>query len=43
MTDSGSEFKADFAKLMRKHNVNQEVAPKGMHRKQAFVENSTEH
>ena len=38
MTDSGSEFKADFAKLMQKHNVNQEVAPKGMHRRQAFVE-----
>ena len=38
MTDSGSEFKADFAKLMQKHNVNQEVAPRGMHRRQAFVE-----
>ena len=38
MTDSGSEFKADFAKLMQKHNVNQEVAPRGMHRRQVFVE-----
>ena len=38
MTDSSSEFKADFAKLMQKHNVNQDVAPKGLHRHQAFVE-----
>ena len=38
MTDSGSKFKADFAKLIQKHNFNQEFAPKDLHRRQAFVE-----
>ena len=38
MTDSGTEFKAEFHDMLMKKNVVHDVAPKGMHRRQAFVE-----